>query len=129
MAPNMKQLIIKAFMPVAFTSNKLQFTNQWICDKGWFQILTHHFPSLKDSVKINHVGVIRPISSIAVPLNSKGEILVYHKMFQMDCPFVTSNRCHMTFFYRCTNAIIPSDPTSPPQCAHALKAVHHSLIL
>jgi len=47
MEPNMKQLIIKAFMSVTQTSNTSQFTNQWICDEGWFQILTHHIPSLK----------------------------------------------------------------------------------
>ena len=129
MAPNMKQLIIKAFMSVTLTSNTSQFTDQWICDEGWFQILTHHIPSLKDALNINHATVIRSISSVAVPLNSKGEILIYHKIFQMECPYATSKRRHVHFFYRCTNARMPSDPTSPPQCAHALKAVHHSLIL
>ena len=129
MAPNLKQLIIKAFMSVTSTDNTSQFTNQWICDEGWFQILMHHIPSLKDALNINHASIIRSISSVAVPLNNKGEILIYHKTFQMECPFATSNRHHLHFFYRCTNAIIPSDPTSPPQCAHALEAVPHSLIL
>jgi hypothetical protein len=82
MAPNMKQLIIKAFMSVTSTDNTSQFTNQWICDEGWFQILTHHIPSLKDALNINRANVIRSISSVAVPLKSEGEILIYHKIFQ-----------------------------------------------
>ena len=97
MAPNMKQLIIKAFMSVTSTSNTSQFTDQWICDEGWFQILTHHIPSLKDASNINHASVIRSISSVAVPLNSMGEILIYHKTFQMECPYATSKRCHVHF--------------------------------
>ena len=99
MAPNMKQLIIKAFMSVTLTSNTSQFTDQWICDEGWFQILTHHIPSLKDALNINRASVIRSISSVAVPLNSKGEmeILIYHKTFQMECQFATSRQCHVHF--------------------------------
>ncbi len=128
MAPNMKQLIIKAFMSVTSTDNTSQFTNQWICDEGWFQILTHHIPSLKDALNINRANVIRSISSVAVPLKSEGEILIYHKIFQMECPYATSKRRHVHFFYRCTNARMPSDPTSPPQCAHALNAVPRPLI-
>ena len=115
-------------MSVTLTSNTSQFTDQWICDEGWFQILTHHIPSLKDALNINCASVIRSISSVAVPLNSKGEILIYHKIFQMECPYATSKRRHVHFFYRCTNARMPSDPTSPPQCAHAINTVPRPLI-
>ena len=76
MTPTMKQLIIQAFMSVTPTSNTLQFTDRWICDEGWFKIITHHIPSLKDALNINRASVIRSISSVAVPLNSTGKILI-----------------------------------------------------
>jgi hypothetical protein len=85
--------------------------------------MMHHIPSLKDAVYINHAHVIRSVSSIAVPLNSKAEVVIYYKTFQMEYPFAISNQCHVHFFYLFTNVRMP------PQCAHAVNAVTHSLIL
>ena len=93
----MKQLIIKAFVSVTSTSNTSQFTDQWICDEGWFQILMRHIPYLKDALNINRASAIRSISSVAVPLSNKGENLIYHKTFQMECPYATPKRCHVHF--------------------------------
>ena len=97
MAPNMKQLIIKVFMSVTPASTTLQVNDWLICDERWFQILTYRISSLKDSVNINHTSVIKSISSLAVPLNSKGDSRIYHKIFQMDCPFATSSERNVHF--------------------------------
>ena len=82
----------------------MQFADRWICDQGWFEILTNLFTSLKDSITINrtnHINVLNRIA-IASPFDvTIGDVLVYNKSFTIDCPFGTSSRMPVHFYYRC----------------------------
>ena len=135
MAVTKKEFIKKAFLQITnVTSGAVQFADKWICDQGWFEILTNLFPPLKDSIAINRTNVINALNRIASPFDVTIEdVLVYHTSFTIDCPFGTSSRRPVYFFYRCTNGNPPTNPQAAPACADATRtrtvSLHSELLL
>jgi hypothetical protein len=119
MAVTKKEFINRAFLQITnVTSGAVQFADRWICDQGWFEILTNLFPSLKDSIAINRTNVINALNRIASPFDvTIDDVLVYHTSFTIDCPFGTSSQRPVYFFYRCT---IGNPPTNPQADQHML---------
>jgi hypothetical protein len=69
MAVTKKEFIIRAFLQITnVTSGAMQFADRWICDQGWFKILTNIFPSLKDSVTINRTNVMPSYLDVVMTL-------------------------------------------------------------
>jgi len=63
---------------------------------------------------------VRALSTISITAGStQNKIVVFQKMFTMDCPWSLGDRRCVNFFYRNTNRKPPLDPSTALVCNYA----------
>ena len=133
-APPKRKIIIDAFVAITWLFDASKFEDQWICDESWLRILKRYFPLLKNEIDMCQSDLVRALSTISITSgDTQNKIVVFQKMFTMDCPWSPGERRHVNFFYRSTNGIPPPDSSNSLVCNYAnresLPSTHYSQML
>jgi hypothetical protein len=68
------------------------FTDRWICDKSWFQIMNTLFPHLAGAFNFRRRNIV-----LTGPFNKLNANKIYHKTFKLLCPYEGKRR-EVNFF-------------------------------
>ncbi len=82
------------------------YSDKWICDESWLQIMNDKFPNLVTTFITKRTHFVKTITMLAGPFNDSNKNRVYHKIFKVECPYEGKRHC--------VNFSIDKDLDRPP---------------
>ena len=113
------KIIFDAYCKLTATRRELQ--DNWICDETLLRLLDAHYPSLQNTFGFTRGRLVRALLAYVPPIfHIKHEHGVFLKQFKTSCPYDSTKRRRVSYFYRQWNDKPPADPVS----VHDITDVH-----